>query len=104
MLALCKPEDYVVFKLDIDHNELEVQLILQLLNSPKLLGLVDELFWEHHVHGSPLRKTRVSFMGTNNIGWGDHTPPKSALHSSLEDSYMLFARLRRAGVRAHAWI
>ena len=88
MLALCKPEDYVVFKLDIDHNELEVQLILQLLNSPKLLGLVDELFWDI-MCTARLCEARVSFMGTNDIGWGDHTPPKSALHSSLEDSYML---------------
>lgn len=104
VLALTRPEDYVVFKLDIDHNELEVALVHQLLASPKLLSLVDEFFWEHHVHGSPLRKTRVSFMGRPNIGWGDHTPSKTAIDGGLADSYRLFTQLRKAGIRAHAWI
>lgn len=101
---LARPEDFVVFKLDIDHNSIEVQLIEQLLASPRLLGLVDELFWEHHVHGSPLRRTRVSFMGERGIGWRNHTPARGTRNGGLDDSYRLFSALRKAGIRAHSWI
>ena len=104
ILALCREEDYVVFKLDIDNNPLEVELVKQLLASPKLLALVDEFFWEHHVHGSPLRQTRVNAFNATGIGWGKHTPPKSASKSGLDDSYALFTALRKHGIRAHSWI
>jgi hypothetical protein len=102
--ALAREEDWVVFKLDVDNNPLEISLVRQLLASPSLLALVDEFFWEHHVRGSPLQKTRVSFMGTNNIGWGVHTPRVGDPDSTLADSYRLLTALREAGVRAHAWI
>ena len=40
----------MVVKLDIDNNPLETLLVRQLLADPELVNLVDEFFWEHHVH------------------------------------------------------
>eukprot|EP00667_Euglena_gracilis_P017540 EG_transcript_18511 len=84
------PDDFVVFKLDIDNNEVEVQLIQQLLHDRRLLGLVDELFWENHVRNHPMQ-------------W------QGAAHlrgpcSTFAGSYQCFRRLRAAGIRAHSWI
>ena len=61
----------------------------QLLADDGLVGLVDEFYFEHHVSkGSPMAYH----------GWGHHVP------RSLAQSYDLFLRLRRAGVRAHSWV
>lgn len=102
--ALAKPEDFVVVKIDVDNYELEVSLVNQLLASPDLINLVDELFWEHHVNGSPIRKTRVSAFNHDNLGWGDQVPHPASPDSHLHDSYRLFTELRRHGIRAHSWI
>ena len=53
LAAVATKADYVVVKIDIDHQHTELALIDQLLsgNSPAS-HLVDELFWEHHVAGS----------------------------------------------------
>ena len=104
LLALVTEADFVVFKLDIDNNALETSLIRQILASPKLCSLIDELFWEHHVRRSPLVKTRVEFLGKPNIGWGEHVPDPSMPDSTLADSYRIFTQLRERGIRAHAWI
>ena len=102
--ALAREADYVVVKLDIDNNPLETALVRQLLADDALLGLIDEFFWEHHVWGSPLRKTRVSLFGTKNIGWGTHMPAKGSQDSALHDSYRILTKLREAGVRAHSYV
>ena len=102
--ALARPEDFVVFKLDIDTPTVEVSLIRQILGSPSAAGLIDELFWEHHVRRSPLVKTRVSLFGKSGIGWGEHLPSPTASDSTLADSFRLFRQLRECGIRAHSWI
>lgn len=104
LVALAQPSDFVAVKLDVDDHNLEAGLVRRLLDSPAALARVDELFWEHHVNGSPLRRTRVDFFDAKGIGWGDQIPPKTAQDGHLRDSYRLFAALRRRGVRAHAWI
>jgi hypothetical protein len=43
---LCRPEDLVVFKLDVDSEKVEVGLMEQLLADPTLLELVDEFYFE----------------------------------------------------------
>lgn len=91
-------------KLDIDNNPVETALVRQLLDDPEALARVDEFFWEHHVWGSPLQKTRVDLFGTKNIGWGQHMPTRGARDSTLRDSYRIFTELRERGVRAHAWV
>ena len=42
-----RPEDFVVFKLDIDYPPLEREIIDAFLNRPGLAALVDELFFEY---------------------------------------------------------
>ncbi len=90
--AVALPEDYVVVKLDIDNTPLEEELVRQLLlNNAKdntLLHLVDEFFFEHHVHTRPM-----------NGYWGTHQSPRR-----LADTYALFVKLRSHGVKAHVWI
>lgn len=102
--ALATKKDFVVVKLDIDNNPLETMLVRQLLDDPELLDLVDEFFWEHHVWGSPLQKTRVELFGTKNIGWGQHMPVRGTRDSMLHDSYRIFTKLREHGIRAHGYV
>uniref|UniRef100_A0A7S1I8A8 Uncharacterized protein n=1 Tax=Eutreptiella gymnastica TaxID=73025 RepID=A0A7S1I8A8_9EUGL len=93
IVALVHPNDFVVFKLDIDNSAVEAEIILAILESPALIARIDELFWEHHVQGSP----------TMWAGWGGPSNLKGR-HSTLLSSYQLFTRLRQAGIRAHSWI
>eukprot|EP00995_Heteronema_vittatum_P009656 NODE_500_length_1339_cov_219.700000_g362_i1.p1 GENE.NODE_500_length_1339_cov_219.700000_g362_i1~~NODE_500_length_1339_cov_219.700000_g362_i1.p1 ORF type:complete len:169 (+),score=58.46 NODE_500_length_1339_cov_219.700000_g362_i1:527-1033(+) len=81
-------EDFVAFKLDIDHNAVEEAVIQQLLTDPALAGLIDELFWEHHVNLSPMYK------------WWKGTTGRQ----TLAESYQWFLKLRQTGIRAHSWI
>jgi len=87
---LCRPEDYVILKVDIDAISLEENLVKTLLNDNALMELVDEFFFEHHVTGGA--------MTTN--GW--HKPPMLGL--DIVDSYSWFMKLRQAGIRAHSWV
>ena len=102
--SLAAEADYVVVKLDIDNNPLETALVRQLLADDALVNLVDEFFWEHHVWGSPLRKTRVDLFGTKNIGWGAHMPDRGSADSALHDTYRILTQLREKGVRAHSYV
>eukprot|EP00966_Prymnesium_polylepis_P217136 5025261-Prymnesium_polylepis.1 len=47
--ALAAPEDFVVFKLDIDTSAIETSLIHQILEDEELMVRIDELYWEHAV-------------------------------------------------------
>lgn len=89
LLALTEPDDFVIFKLDIDTPSIERQLVEQLLSAPELLARVDEFFWEHEVSGSPMVHQ----------GWASSRPTET-----LQESYELFSRLREAGIRAHSWV
>jgi len=91
--ALTKPEDFVVFKLDIDTPEVEVPLVQQLMNDTELHTLIDEFYFEHHVKGSPMQWH----------GWGDLRRSETPLND-IQDSYELFYYLRKKGIRAHSWV
>ena len=118
--------DYVVVKLDIDDLSIERQLVEQLLggNSPAS-GLIDELFWEHHVIGS-VAACPTTWHYRHGQGWEfmfvrccivnrtytcklkrelrvNDTGTVEAFHS-LTGSYDLFARLRQLGIAAHSWV
>ena len=90
---LTKPEDFVVFKLDIDSPVVEIAFVKQLMADPQLLELVDEFYFEHHVSGSPMQWH----------GWGDLQNSAADL-STLPESYELFTFLREHGIRAHSWV
>ena len=80
-------DDYVVVKLDIDNPEIENELVDQFMKSPILLGLIDEMFYEHHVNTKVMR----GWWGTQN----------SRIY--MKDTYRNFTALRVQGVRMHAW-
>lgn len=83
----CKPEDFCVFKLDIDVESIESPLTQQLLQmQDETKAKLDEFFFEHHVQG-PMAPW-----------WG------SGWDGTFADSYNLFSRLRNMGVRAHSWV
>ena len=90
---ITKAEDFVAVKIDIDNPEIEIELVLQLLNDPVLLDLVDEFYFEHHVNGSPMQYQ----------GWGD-LRFQNVSHPGVEHSYKIFETLRDRGVRAHSWV
>jgi len=90
---LTKPEDFVVFKLDISSQAVEMSLVKQLMTDHELLELVDEFYFEHHVSGSPMQWN----------WWGDLQHSKTEF-STLPESYELFTFLREHGVRAHSWV
>lgn len=79
---LCQPEDFCVFKLDINRSVTERELVDQLLEGPVSQGLLDEFFWKDQVE--------MPHFGLSGSG-------------SLQQSYHRFLRLRNHGVRAHSW-
>jgi len=88
ILRICRPTDFCAFKLDIDNFAVEHALVEQMLAAPKETGAVlDEFFFEHHVDG--LMHTADHWKETN---------------GTTKDSYEIFLKLRRMGVRAHSWI
>jgi hypothetical protein len=86
LMQNARPEDYVVIKVDIDTSAIENPLVDLLLASPELLALVDEFLYEHHVG--------IAEMG---VYWGNIP------ELSLQDSYNMFSKFRRAGIASHSW-
>ena len=83
-------EDFVAIKIDIDAPLIETPLIHQIIADPVLCDLIDELYFEHHVHGSPMV----------HMGWGSRMPHNETLISSYE----IFSKLRELGIRSHSWV
>ena len=89
---MCTPEDLVVFKLDIDTTNIELQLTRMLLGDSQLLGLVDEFFFEHHIHFA----SNVMAMH----GMGRRTMNKG---NNLKSWVEMALPARRKGLRMHYW-
>ena len=85
--SVARPGDFVVFKIDIDAQQLEEDIIVELVLDEGLGALVDDLYFEHHVR-NPVMSPR---------GWG------GGQVRDVKDSIGLFQALRRAGIRAHSW-
>ncbi len=83
-------DDFVVVKLDIDTDEIEVPLANQLLADERLHKLVDQFYFEHHVHMAEMKHW-----------WGSHNHWRHA--GSLKDTFELMNGLRNKGVPAHFW-
>lgn len=88
--SIVREHDFVVVKVDIDNTAVEEEFIRQIISSEIVMKLIDEIFWEHHVRGSPMQ----------HYGWGDLTTQ----NSSLTDTYELLETMRKHGVRAHSWV
>lgn len=86
---IAQPEDYVVYKLDIDNFPIEKSLINQMLSDPLLVSIVDEFFFELH----------FNYPGMVKCCWGNTADP----NVDLAGAYDLFLRMRKLGIRAHGW-
>jgi hypothetical protein len=74
-----RPGDYIVFKLDIDNDAVEGQLIQQVLDLEGVEGMVAEMFFEKHYSAADMKP----YFGS----------PKTRLMQEL----------RVKGVRVHYW-
>jgi hypothetical protein len=85
-----KKDDYVLFKLDIDHGPTEIAIVNYFLDeSNDALEWLDEFVWEQHCNNyimAPSWKVTID------------------LTKSIADSYQYFLNLRRRGVRAHSYV
>ena len=86
LLSVARPEDFVVFKLDIDADVLEEEIALALLADDALARRVDDFYFEHH----------SNTHGIMDAPWGECV-------RSLHDSILLFQAFRKRGIRAHSW-
>lgn len=81
-------DDFVVVKLDVDTSSVEVPLARQLLEDKGGVysKLVDQFYFEHHVH-----------LGDLAPNW------LQSMNGTVEDSLDLFYGLREKGIPAHYW-
>lgn len=87
-----QPEDYVLWKLDIDSPDVEDGSIQYLLEHHDKIH-VDEIAWEHHIKDHPVMG-KIWKMG------GGPAPADV----TLRQSYDCFLQLRQRGIRAHSWV
>lgn len=85
LTTIAKPNDYVFVKLDIDNSPIENELMRQVVENASISSLIDEMFFEMHVNVNEMS----TFWGP---GLGD-----------LQDTYVLFTKLRNLGIRMHSW-
>lgn len=89
ILSTFDEDDFIVIKLDIDTNFIELPLAQQLLAGGKdgiYHKIVDQFYFEHHVHLDELAPC-----------WN------SSMIGSIKDTLDLFYGLRKIGVPAHFW-
>ena len=83
-------DDFIVFKLDFDINSIEVPLAHQLLLAGGANGtyhrLIDQFYFEHHVHMSEIA-----------YAWNE------TMVGTIKNSLDLFYGLRSNGISAHFW-
>jgi hypothetical protein len=89
LLKVARPQDFVVFKLDIDAHAIEMDFISQVVSRPEVYSRIDELYWEPHFASKPL----ISCC------WGKQADTSMSLNTTLH----LFLQLRKLGIRAHGW-
>jgi hypothetical protein len=82
----CDVRDFVVFKLDIDHNPTEAAIVYQLLHDPAARALIDDFYYEDHFKNVAMKRH----------GW-------DIFHSTLEDYYRNVSVARKQGLRMHYW-
>ena len=83
-------DDYVLFKLDIDHGDTEIAIVNYLLDdSNDAVDYIDEFVWEQHCNNYIMLNSWVGSMD---------------MSKSIADSYQYFWKLRKRGVRAHSYV
>jgi len=114
--ASATPSDFVVVKVDIDGNPaLEKRIVQAIAHQPELSSLVDELFFEYHVHWDGGHNP---WLYAPPYGGGKKADGKCCLPAqttnpelenymapdSIDDALKLMRELREAGVRSHFWV
>ena len=82
-------DDFIVFKLDVDTATVEHPLAQQILNggaNGTYHRLIDQFYFEHHVHLLEIAPW-----------WG------KSMNGTIKDSLDLFYGLRSKGIPAHFW-
>ena len=99
--SIATANDFVSFKLDIDHPDTEMPIALSLLSDPSFTRLVDEFFFELHFQCEVMTLWDTSKGG---CGWGTRVPQSShGLRLDRSSVLRFFAQLREKGIRAHIW-
>ncbi|GFH56621.1 hypothetical protein CTEN210_13097 [Chaetoceros tenuissimus] len=80
-------DDFIVVKLDVDHAETEIPLVMQILSNENISGKIDHLYFEHHVTIAEMRSS-----------WG------GSMNGTMEDSMKIFTALREKGIASHFWV
>lgn len=83
-------DDLVIVKLDIDTPSLELPLVNQLLQGGEdgiYHRLVDQFYFEHHIH---LKELRPNWY-------------RSGVNGTIFDSLDIFTTLRQKGIASHSW-
>ena len=83
----CSAEDFVVFKLDIDHFQTERAIVHQLKDDPAAMALIDDFYFEQHFTNRAMRLH----------GWYRLYPVKLTYY------YSLALPMREQGFRIHYW-
>ena len=97
-----KPEDYILFKLDIDSPHVEAGSVDDILAHASTTP-IDEFFWEHHVQGNYILARgywKQDFLRQSKSSSSSSSYP----HVTLRESYEYFWKLRQHGIRAHSWV
>ncbi len=129
---LATPGDFVAFKLDIDHPDMEMPIALMLRDRPELFSLVDEFFFELHFRYALIFVVYIynEFMFScfyfcsytfnqhvhclvtikrcevmTSCGWGKRVPAESHGLPLVRSAVLrYFIGLRQmSGIRAHIW-
>ncbi len=83
-------DDLIIVKLDIDTSSIEVPLANQLLHDETFHNLVDQFYFEYHVHMAEMKPW-----------WGAHNHWRN--DGSMKDAFNLMNGLRQKGIPAHFW-
>jgi len=86
---MVKVEDFVLLKIDIDNSPVEAEFIKQILEDPDVIRLIDDFYFEHHVYVPEM---------------ADPWSIKADHPFTLNSTYELFRKMRKAGIVAHSWV
>jgi hypothetical protein len=80
-------DDFIVIKLDIDTNSIELPMSKLILDNPKITSLVDVFYFEHHVYMKDMAQFWRKSMG-----------------GTVKESLELFHNMRKKGIASHSWV
>lgn len=89
---IAREDDFVSYKLDVDTSNVELPIVQEMLDDAQLISLIDEFFFEFHIHCEVMKY----------CGW-DTKEDWNGMKLNVESSMKMFSELRHKGLRAHFW-